>query len=61
MAPDVALRIPPRPEMVLGAGSVAQLPALVGRLGAAAAFVVADRGVVAAGIAERVLGHLAAA
>ncbi len=61
MAPDVALRIPPRPEMVLGAGSIEQLPALVRRLGAAGAFVVTDHGVVVAGIAARVMRHFVAA
>ncbi len=61
MAVDVALRIPPRPEMVLGAGALDDLADLVGRLGRDAAFVVTDRGLVAAGVVQKVVGHLEAA
>src|SRR3954470_18000374 len=51
MAVEAALRIPPRPEMVLGEGAVDDLPELVRGLGAEAAFVVTDRGLVDAGVA----------
>ncbi|MBA2515461.1 MAG: iron-containing alcohol dehydrogenase [Solirubrobacterales bacterium] len=61
MAIDVALRIPPRPEMVLGAGALEDLAELVGRLGTNSAFVVTDRGLVAAGVAGKVVGHLESA
>ena len=52
------LRIPARPEMVLGEGTVDELPALVRRLGGDAAFVITDRGLVAAGVAGLVAGRL---
>ena len=61
MAAEPLLRIPPRPEMVFGAGTVAALPDLVRGLGGAGAFVVTDRGLVDAGVADRVLGALRAA
>ncbi len=61
MAVEAALRIPPRPEMVLGDGAVDDLPELVRRLGAEAAFVVTDRGLVEAGVAGRVVARLEAA
>lgn len=61
MSAEVALRIPPRPEMVLGAGALHGLAGLVGRLGADAAFVVTDRGLVEAGVTGRVVAHLHAA
>jgi alcohol dehydrogenase class IV len=55
------LRIPARPEMVLGEGAVDDLPELVRRLGGDAAFVITDRGLVAAGVAGLVAGRLEAA
>lgn len=55
------LRIPPRPEMVLGAGAADSVGDLVRGLGEAAAFVVSDRGVVAAGIAGPLVARLQAA
>ena len=55
------LRIPARPEMVLGEGTVDDLPELVRRLGGDAAFVITDRGLVAAGVAGLVAGRLEAA
>lgn len=58
MAVEAALRIPPRPEMVLGEGAVDDLPELVRGLGEEAAFVVTDRGLVEAGVAEIVVGRL---
>jgi alcohol dehydrogenase class IV len=58
---DAALRIPPRPEMVLGDGAVDDLPELVRRLGEDAAFVVTDRGLVDAGVAGLVAGRLESA
>src|SRR3954447_9000159 len=61
MAVDAALRIPPRPEMVLGEGAVDDLPELVRGLGEDAAFVITDRGLVDAGVAGRVTGRLEAA
>src|SRR3954451_20429663 len=61
MAVEAALRIPPRPEMVLGEGAVDDLPELVRGLGADAAFVVTDRGLVDAGVAGPVAGRLEAA
>lgn len=54
MAVEAALRIPPRPEMVLGDDAVDDLPEFVRRLGEDAAFVVTDRGLVDAGVAGRV-------
>jgi alcohol dehydrogenase class IV len=56
-----ALRIPPRPETLFGEGVVAEVPALVRRLGADAAFVVTDRGLVDAGVAGVVVERLEAA
>ena len=61
MAVEAALRIPPRPEMVLGEGTVDELPELVRRLGEDAAFVITDRGLVDAGVAGLVAGRLEAA
>src|SRR3954454_6418405 len=61
MAVDAALRIPPRPEMVLGEGAVDDLPKLVRSLGEDAAFVITDRGLVDAGVAGLVAGRLEAA
>ena len=61
MAVEAALRIPPRPEMVLGEGAVEDLPELVRRLGEDAAFVVTDRGLVDAGVAALVAGRLESA
>jgi alcohol dehydrogenase class IV len=61
MAVEAALRIPPRPEMVLGEGAVDDLPELVRRLGEDAAFVITDRGLVDAGVAGLVAGRLEAA
>ena len=61
MAVEAALRIPARPEMVLGEGAVDDLPELVRRLGGDAAFVITDRGLVAAGVAGLVTGRLEAA
>jgi alcohol dehydrogenase class IV len=58
MTAEAGLRIPPRPEMVLGEGAIAELPGLVERLGGRAAFVVTDAGLVAAGVAGRVAGAL---
>lgn len=58
MAVDAALRIPPRPEMVLGEGAVDDLPELVRGLGEDAAFVITDRGLVDAGAAGLVVGQL---
>src|SRR3954451_13172725 len=55
MAVEAALRIPPRPEMVLGEGAVDDLPELVRGLGEDAAFVVTDRGLVEAGVVEVVV------
>jgi alcohol dehydrogenase class IV len=61
MAVEAALRIPPRPEMVLGEGAVDDLPELVRRLGEDAAFVVTDRGLVDAGVAGLVAARLESA
>src|SRR5262245_47468049 len=61
MAVEAALRIPPRPEMVLGEGAVEELPELVRRLGGDAAFVITDRGLVEAGVIGVVEGGLAGA
>jgi alcohol dehydrogenase class IV len=61
MAVDAALRIPPRPEMVLGEDAVDDLPKLVRGLGEDAAFVITDRGLVEAGVAGRVTSRLEAA
>ena len=58
MAVEAALRIPPRPEMVLGEGAVDDLPELVRSLGHDAAFVITDRGLVEAGVAGLVVGRL---
>jgi alcohol dehydrogenase class IV len=60
MGAEVALRIPPRPEMVLGAGALTELPELVARAGGRRALVVTDAGLVAAGIAGRVADELRA-
>ena len=54
MLAEPTLRIPPRPEMILRFGAVSDLPDLTARLGHHAAFVVTDRGIVAAGIAGQV-------
>ena len=59
--PADALRIPPRPGMVLGAGAADGLGELVRAVGADAAFVVSDRGLVAAGIVGSVVDGLARA
>lgn len=56
-----ALRIPPRPETVFGAGSAEALGGLVRGLGEETAFVVTDPGIVAAGVADVVCRHLARA
>src|SRR3954447_7467922 len=61
MAVEAALRIPPRPEMVLGEGAVDDLPELVRGLGAEAAFVVTDRGLVDAGVAGAAVSRRGAA
>jgi alcohol dehydrogenase class IV len=61
MAVEAALRIPPRPEMVLGDGAVDDLPELVRRLGEGAVFVVTDRGLVDAGVAGLVAARLESA
>jgi alcohol dehydrogenase class IV len=61
MAVEPALRIPPRPEMVLGDGAVDDLPEFVRRLGEDAAFIVTDRGLVDAGVAGAVARRLQSA
>lgn len=61
VAANPALRIPPRPETVLGPGAVERLGPLVRGLGEDAAFVVSDGGLVAAGIADAVVARLQAA
>jgi alcohol dehydrogenase class IV len=61
MAADPPVRIPPSPETVFGEGTVAGVPELVRRLGADAAFVITDRGLVAAGVAGAVTRGLEAA
>jgi alcohol dehydrogenase class IV len=61
MAVEAALRIPPRPEMVLGEGAVDDLPELVRGLDEDAAFVITDRGLVDAGVAGVVVSRLEAA
>jgi alcohol dehydrogenase class IV len=61
MAVEAALRIPPRPEIVLGDGAVDDLPELVRRLGEDAVFVVTDRGLVDAGVAGLVAARLESA
>lgn len=58
MGAELALRIPPRPETVLGDGAVTELADFVARAGGRRAFVVTDAGVVAAGIAGRVADAL---
>jgi alcohol dehydrogenase class IV len=55
------LRIPPRPETLFGDGVVTEIPGLLRRLGADAAFVVTDRGLVEAGVAGVVVEQLEAA
>lgn len=61
MATELALRIPPHPEMVLGVDTVDDLSDLVRRLDRDAAFVVTDRGLVAAGVTGRVVDALVSA
>jgi alcohol dehydrogenase class IV len=55
------LEIGVRDRARFGAGAVAELPAILGSLGAQAAFVVTDRGVAGSGVAGRVVGILAGA
>jgi alcohol dehydrogenase len=55
------LEIGVRDQARFGAGVVAELPAAIGELGATAAFVVTDRGVVGSGVAGRVVDLLRAA
>jgi alcohol dehydrogenase class IV len=61
MAVEVPLRIPPRPEMLLGENAVDALPELVRTLGGDAAFVITDQGVVDVGVAGVVARGLEAA
>lgn len=58
MPSDGALRIPPRPEMVFGAGAADGLAELVRAVGETAAFVVSDRGLEAAGLVASVVAGL---
>lgn len=55
---EPAVRIPTRPDVVFGEGAASALPDLVRGLGHDSAFVVSDAGVVAAGIAPRVVDGL---
>jgi len=58
---DRQIAVPPMPDTVLAVGSSAQVGTIVAGLGASKAFLVADRGVAAAGLVEPIEHHLRAA